>query len=152
MTAFSDYLEDALLKHTIMGSVGGNTLAAIPIIYVSLHILDPAETGAGELLIANSPGYVRVAVDSTSADQFSITTTTDGKQADNLNDITFPTATGNWEIVILWFGIWDSVLGGSDNFLYGGDLSGGPATITNGDTAKFAGGTAGNGALKVELR
>lgn len=124
MGSFSDYLEDALLDHIV-----GKTSLTMPTAYVALSTADPLDNGSG-MAEPSGNGYARVQTSGTDWNAAS------GGSIDNVNDITFPEATGSWG-TITHFAIFDAVTGG--NMLVHGSLSA-SKSIDNGDTAKFAAG------------
>jgi len=124
MGSFSDYWENEILDH-----IFGKGSYTPPTIYVGLSTADPLDNGSG-LAEPTGNGYARV--QTTAADW----NTAAGGALDNVNDITFPQATGSWG-TITHFALFDTASGG--NILAHGALSA-SKTIGSGDTAKFAAG------------
>lgn len=124
MGSFSDYWENKILDH-IFGKDG----LAPPIIYLGLSTAEPAEDGT-DLAEPSGNAYERV---QTSASDWNISA---GGSLDNLSDVTFAMATGNWG-TITHFAMFDAATGG--NILAYGSLS--PSkVISSGDIAKFVAG------------
>lgn len=129
MASFSDYLEDVLLDHIV-----GKTSYAMPTAYAALDDTGISDSNTGTTIsepVGN--GYARVATagadwNASSAGSIS-----------NVNDITFPEASGSWG-TILDFCLCDASSDG--NLLAWGVLSASKA-VGDGDTVKFAGGTPG---------
>lgn len=123
----SDFLELELLDHVL----GNQAYSAPETVYVALYTTAPTDAGGG--VEVSAAGYARVAVTN---DLTNWPAAVAGAKA-NGEEITFPTATGDWGTVVA-FAILDAASGG--NFLYWGDLTA-SKEIKNGDTAKFAVGT-----------
>jgi len=128
MGSFSNYAENKVLDHIV-----GKTSFTMPTnIYVALSTADPTDAGSG-IAEPSGNGYARkqtVAANWNAAANGSIS---------NAQDIQFDQATGSWG-TITHFALFDALTDG--NMLAHGSL-GTSKTITNGDTAKFAGGTPG---------
>jgi len=124
MGSFSDYWENEILDH-----IFGKGSYTPPTIYVGLSTADPTDDGSG---LAEPIGNAYARVSTVAADW---DVSSDGA-LDNVNDITFPEATGNWGTVT-HFALFDAVTGG--NMLAHGAL-GLSKAIGSGDTAKFAAG------------
>jgi hypothetical protein len=124
MGSFSDYWENEILDH-----IFGKGSYTPPTIYIGLSTADPLDNGSG-LAEPTGNGYARV--QTTAADWNAAA----GGALDNVNDITFPQATGSWG-TITHFALFDTASGG--NTLAHGALSA-SKTIGSGDTAKFAAG------------
>lgn len=123
MSAFSNYLEDAIIAWCFTGTTFP---AALTTVYVSLHTADPAETGANEVTGGN---YARIAVANAAW------TKPGNGIAVNNADITFPsTGTVTWSGTVTHVGIWSASTAG--NFLYGGALSA-SKVVASGDVFKF---------------
>jgi len=102
MAEMSDYLEVKLLNLTL----NGTAFTAVNNPYVSLHTANPTDAGTGTEVSGGS--YART------ASSFATASGTSGLVASDA-DITFPTATGTWGVVV-WIGLWDASTGG--NMLY----------------------------------
>lgn len=140
MAAMSDYLEVELRKHIFRtGSFTKPTTLAIALLTAAPN---DASTGATMTEVANSGSYARVTLNPLDAN-WSGASSTDGL-TDNVADITFPTATGNWGTVT-HVAILDSATHGAGNILFHGALSA-SKTVNSGDTFKFLA-----GALDVTL-
>jgi len=124
MGSFSDYWENEILDH-----IFGKGSYTSPTIYVGLSTADPTDDGTG---LAEPVGNAYARVSTVAADW----TVASSGALNNVNDITFPEATGNWGTVT-HFALFDAVTGG--NMLAHGALSSSKA-IGSGDTAKFAAG------------
>ena len=113
--AFTDYLEDALLKH-IFTSTGYTSPNAS--IYVALLTAAPtdASTGATMTEVASAHSYSRVQVTNWTV------TGTAPTQVYNTNEIAFPTAGGSWG-TISHIGVLDSGTHGAGNLLAYTNLS-----------------------------
>lgn len=124
---FSTYLGNAILNMLLKNTA----FTALGTVFISYHTADPGLTGANEV---SGNGYARKAV--LGADWGTVA----AKTVDNINAITFATATGS-QGTVTHVGIWDSATTG--NFLGGAALST-PVVIANGDTPQF-----GVGALDI---
>lgn len=139
MSALSNYLEDALLKHIFR-----NTDFTRPgTIYVALHTGDPGETGASAEVSGGSYARQGIATGASSGWAAPVTEGGGGYLTENSADLTFPTATADWGTVS-YMSLWDTVSGG--NCLFIGQLTA-SKTVNNGDTFKFLA-----GALDIILR
>jgi hypothetical protein len=140
MSAFSDYLEAAIINATLRGFAFPTPPTTV---YLALFTVSPTDANTGgELTSGSSPGYARVAVPNNgwaapSAGAGGVTTTS------NINALEFPEATSNWAGPITHFGILDASTGG--NLLYHGALTT-PRSISAGDVLRF-----GSGALIVNI-
>ncbi len=124
MGGFSDYWENKILDH-IFGK--GNYTP--PTIYVGLSTSDPTDDGSG-LAEPSGDAYARV---QTSASDWNAAS---NGSLDNVSDITFAQATGNWG-TITHFALFDAATAG--NMLAHGALSQSKA-IGESDTARFEAG------------
>ena len=131
MSAFSNYLEGALINHIFR-----NTAYAVP--YTSLHVAlfdgtaSPALLEAGTLTGEITGGaYARKQVGAATGLDFDDPVLT-GVTA-NSSDITFVTATANWGTVT-YMAVMDASTAG--NVLFHGTLTV-AKTVNNGDTFKF---------------
>tara|TARA_R110002012_G_scaffold3575_8_gene16813 strand:+ start:1123 stop:1509 length:387 start_codon:yes stop_codon:yes gene_type:complete len=122
MSEMSNYLENALINHTLRNSA----LSAPSAVYVSLHTANPDEDASGSELSGSA--YARQAA--TFASPSNGVSTTSG-------DINFPQATGSWGTVS-HIGIWDA--SSSGNMLYYTALDA-SKTIATGDILKIAAGS-----------
>lgn len=146
----SNYLEvkilDWLFKQTAFG-------AAPTTLYYSLHSADPGDTGASELGATGSYARAQLNPDTNNSTHTNYNDDTTSGQATvvtNKLDITFPTATANWNSgsPITYWAVWDASTSG--NCLWSGTIAGGTGvTVLNGTTLKFTGGTPGQ--LSVSL-
>ena len=114
MTAFSDYLENALIDHTLRNTA----LTSPTTVYLSLQTSATNDDDSGTEVSGGS--YARQAV------AFSAPS---GGSTSNSGLVTFPTATASWGTVS-HFGIYDAVTVG--NLLYWGALTV-SKTVDNGD-------------------
>lgn len=121
MGSFADYWENKILDY-----IFSKNSYTQPTIYVGLSTSDPLDDATG-LAEPNGNAYARV---QTSASDWN---TASGGSLDNVNDITFPQATGTWG-TITHFVLFDAATSG--NILAHGALSQ-SKTIDSGDTAKF---------------
>tara|TARA_R100001463_G_scaffold91786_1_gene146497 strand:- start:528 stop:959 length:432 start_codon:yes stop_codon:yes gene_type:complete len=105
--AFSDYLEDAILKHIFT-----NTSYTSPSIYVGLLTAAPTDsnTGATVTEVPSSNAYSREQVSNWTVSGTSPT------EASNTAAIEFTTATGNWGTVS-HVGLFDNATVGQGNLL-----------------------------------
>ena len=126
MTAFSNYLEAALLNHVL----NSNTFADPAIVYVALFTAAPSDAGGGTEATGGS--YARVAMDSSGADLWTVT----NGHAENTSDITFPTATASWG-TLTHVAIFDASVAG--NLLFWGALSA-SKQVDNGGVFRFLAG------------
>ena len=122
MSEMSNYLENALINHTLRNSA----LSAPSAVYVSLHTANPDEDASGAELSGSA--YARQAA-TFAAPSNGVSTTS--------ADINFPQATGSWGTVS-HIGIWDA--SSSGNMLYYTALDA-SKTIATGDILKIAAGS-----------
>ena len=123
MAAFSDFLETALLNHTLRGNIGGTSYAQPATVYVALFTTATDDAGGGTEVTGGS--YARQG-------PLTFTVPASGQVA-NTVDIIFPTATAGWGTVT-HVGIYDAVTAG--NRLYHGPLAT-SKTVNNGDSFRF---------------
>ena len=121
MSAFSDYLEDALLNATLRGTAYTSPAS----VYLALFVSDPTDAGTGTEVSGGSYARQAVAFNAPS-----------GGTCLNSAQVTYPTASAAWGTVT-HFGIYDAVSGG--NLLYHGPLNT-SKTINSGDTPSFGAG------------
>jgi hypothetical protein len=124
MGSLGGYLEDELLDH-----VFGKGSYPSPVVYVALSTEDPLDDGSG-LAEPSGTGYARA---QTSGADWNLSS---GGSIDNINEITFNEAAGNWG-TITHFALMDAASGG--NLLVHGALSQ-SIPVSSGDTPKFAAG------------
>ena len=122
MSEMSNYLENALINHTLRNSA----LSAPSAVFVSLHTANPDEDASGSELSGSA--YARQAA-TFAAPSNGVSTTS--------ADINFPQATGSWGTVS-HIGIWDA--SSSGNMLYYTALDA-SKTIATGDILKIAAGS-----------
>ena len=111
MTAFSNYLEAAIINHVLRGTA---IFAAPGTVYVALFTGDPTDAGTGPEVTGG--GYARVAV--LTAGGWTAPGT-DGISA-NVSPITWPAPTGSWGTVT-HVAIFDAAAAG--NMYFHGALS-----------------------------
>lgn len=144
MAAFSDYLELAILVHTLEnGASLGKATLYLALIKDGTLKDDGTYNGTGaEVTVAGN--YTRLALTSSSA--WDTITTAGVSVGDNDGAMTFGTASANWGS-IQGFGIYDSLnSGGTNNLYYHGAIV--PTVqINSGDTFEFAA----NGSLSITL-
>ena len=124
MSAASNYLENALLDHTL-----GNTAYTQPTVYIGLWTADDGlESGTitSEVSTAGT-GYARQTIAFDAAVNGS---------TGNTSTVTFPTATANWG-TITHIALMDAASGG--NVLFHGSVTT-SKTIDSGDTFQVSGG------------
>ena len=124
MGGFSDYWENKILDH-----IFGKGSYTPPTIYVGLSTADPTDDGSG-LVEPSGNAYTRV---QTSASDWNAASS---GSLDNVGDITFAQATGNWG-TITHFALFDAATTG--NMLAHGTLSQ-SKTVGESDTARFEAG------------
>ena len=118
--AFSDYLEDKLLKHTF-----ANTAFTTPgTVYLALYTAAPSDTGGGTEVSGGS--YARISC------AFSVSGT-DPTTATNSSAAEFATATGSWGSVG-WVAVFDASTSG--NMLAWSALTT-AKTVSSGDVFRF---------------
>ncbi len=127
MAGMTDYLE-TLILNLIFRTQAATKPAAI---YVGLFTATPSDTGGGTEVTGGS--YARVAVTQADA-QWNAPTV--GGLTDNVNDITFPAATGSWGTVT-HVGIFDASTSG--NLLMWAALTA-SKVVASGDVFKFSAG------------
>lgn len=126
MSAIADYLENALLAHSV-----GKASLTMPTAYIALFTAAPSDTGGGTEVTGGS--YARYTTSGASWNSAS------GGSISNAVDLTFPTATANWG-TITHVALIDSLTsGGSNNYLWHGALSA-SKVVNNGDVFKFLAG------------
>lgn len=133
MTAFSDFLEQAILNHLFR-----NTDIGVPPANVYIALFTTATTDAGGGTEVTGGAYARVTVSTTTQ----WTAPGVAGLTDNINDIVFPTATANWG-TITHVAIMDALTAG--NMLFHGALAA-SKVVNSGDIFKFLA-----GALDVTL-
>lgn len=126
MTAFSNFLEAALLNHVL----NNNAYTSPTIVYLALFTAAPSDAGGGTEVTGGS--YARHAMDSSGADLWTVS----GGHAENTADRTFPTATASWG-TITHVGIFDAAAAG--NLLFWGALSA-SKQVDNGGVLRFLAG------------
>ena len=126
MGAFSNYLENKVLDHTLRNT----TYTPASTLYLALYTTDPTEANSGTEVSGGS--YARQSLTPSTA--FGAAS---GGSVNNASDITFTVATGSWGTVT-HFGICDASSGG--NLLYYGALTA-SKTVGNGDTFRFPSGS-----------
>jgi hypothetical protein len=121
----SDFLENRIQQHVF----DATPYTAPATLYVALYTVTPSDAGGGTECAYTS--YARVAT--TPGTDWAVT----GNEAENANEIAFPTATGGSETVVA-FGILDAATLG--NLLYWGALST-SRLVENGITPHFPAGS-----------
>lgn len=121
MTAFSDFLENELLDHTLAVAA----YSAPAGVWVGLHTTATNDDNTGTEVSGGS--YARTAVTFSAAS---------GGSTSNSATVTFPTATASWGTVT-HFGLYDAATVG--NLLYWGALTT-SKTVDNGDVFTFPSG------------
>lgn len=106
MTAFSDYLEDALINATLRNI----SFTSPTSVYIGLHTSAPNDDNTGTEV--SGGGYARTLV--------TFNAPVNGSATNN-GTVTFPTASASWGVVS-HFGIYDGT-GPSANLLYWGALT-----------------------------
>lgn len=117
MAAFSDYLEEGILNHTLRGQ----TLSTPSTIYVALFTNDPSDDDSGDEL--DDSAYERQDAakgDSISAGWTSPSTSGDGMAVSNDKVIQFPPI-ADGSVTVTHYGLFDAKTGG--NLLYHGEFT-----------------------------
>ena len=128
MAGKTDYWENALLNYTFRAVA----MPTITNIYVGLFTVIPsADAGTGGTEVSGG-SYARQLVTRGTGEWKDPSTATQGL-TENINAITFPTASGAWGTVVA-VGVWDASTGG--NLLYFGSLAA-SKTVASGDVLKF---------------
>lgn len=112
MSAFSDYLEEGILQHTLRGQ----SLSTPSTIYIALYTTDPTDAKTGNEV--TDSGYLRqdAAKGGTIDSGWTAPTTSgDGKMSSNAKLIQFPPV-ADGTVTISHYGIFDAQTGG--NLLY----------------------------------
>jgi len=112
MSAFSDYLEEGILNHTLRGQA----LSVPSTIYIALYTSDPTDAKTGDEVMDS--GYLRqdAAKGGTIASGWTApTTSSDGKMTSNAKLIQFPPI-ADGTVTISHYAIYDAQTGG--NLLY----------------------------------
>lgn len=120
MSAFSNYLETAILDHVF----GGVPYSAPATLYLALYTVAPDDTGGGTEVSGGSYARQTVAF------------TVSGDTASNNAAVEFPTATGTWGTVVA-VGVFDALTSG--NLLAYGNLTA-SKTIASGDVFRVPSG------------
>lgn len=120
MSAFSNYLETAILDHVF----GGVSYSAPATLYLALYTVAPDDTGGGTEVSGGSYARQTVAF------------TVSGDTASNNAAVEFPTATGTWGTVVA-VGVFDALTSG--NLLAYGNLTA-SKTIASGDVFRVPSG------------
>lgn len=120
MSAFSNYLETAILNHVF----GGVSYSAPATLYLALYTVAPDDTGGGTEVSGGSYARQTVAF------------TVSGDTASNNAAVEFPTATGTWGTVVA-VGVFDALTSG--NLLAYGNLTA-SKTIASGDVFRVPSG------------
>ena len=151
MAGFSTYLETKIMQWMVKRQ----QLPTPPTtVQISLHSLDPGDTGANEL--ASSGAYARVTMTTDTDDTAPNAVNWNVTAADgtawaftNKLPITFPQATADWFSgnPITFAGIWDA---GGTNFLATCSITPSGVVVLNGNTLSFTGGTPGQLKFKVD--
>lgn len=147
----TDYMEGKVLDWVFKQTAFGT---APTVLYYSLHSADPGDTGASELAATGSYARAQLNPDtnnSTDTNYNAKGTSGAARTMSNKLDITFPTATANWNSgnPIQYFAIWDASSTG--NCLWSGSIAGGTGvTVLNGTTLKFTGGTPGQMSVTID--
>lgn len=135
---FSNFMETKIFDWMVRGQAMGSALTNLA---VSLHSADPTDTCGSELSSGTSSGYARAPLDAdvtteTNWQQDTVSTT---RRFSNKLNVTFPTATGNWNssTAIPYWCMWDADTSG--NCLVCGSITGGGVIILNGNTLSFTG-------------
>ena len=124
--AFSDFLEDKLLKHTFT-----NTAYTPPTtLYVGLFTAAPSDTGGGTEISTSSTGYARQTA------TFSVSGTSP-TEANISSAIDFPTATADWG-TITHLAVFDASTGGNMLAYSAATTS---KTVANGDILRIPAGS-----------
>lgn len=130
MSALSDYLENVLLNHQFR-----NTAYTPPTtLYVSLHTIDPGESGVGGEIVSN--GYTRALIANNSTN-FPACSLTGAATKLNATTISFPTASAAWGLITHW-AIYDHPTN-TTNMLAHGPLFA-SRSVTAGDTPRISSG------------
>lgn len=134
--SFGNRTARAMLNSLFGKTSDFGALASRPTIYVGLSSTTPAEDGTNVTEPATG-SYARVA---TAPADWNAATLADPSLIDNLNPITFPTATANWlaSANLTHFVLYDAATVG--NFLGFGALTV-PKPVLSGDTPSFAAGS-----------
>lgn len=130
MAAMSDYLRGQVLTHIFRtSSFTKPSTLAIALLTTAADADDTGQfsTGTGNE-VANSGSYARQTLDPDNANWAAISS----GATNNLADITFPTASGNWGTIVA-IAITDDATYDSGNLLFYGTLSV-SKTVTSGDT------------------
>ena len=127
MAAFSDFLETALLNHTLRNIAYAPAAAVYVGLFTSATSDGTTTGGAGQGEVSNvGTAYARQAV------TFGVPAS---GQTSNTADIIFPTATSGWGTVT-HCAIFDNATYGAGNCLYHGPLAT-PKTVNIGDTFRY---------------
>jgi len=133
--SFFNRTAQAMLNSLFGKTSNFGTLSSVPTLYVGLSSTTPTEAG-GNITEPTGGSYARV---STAAGDWNAATLADPSLVDNLNAVTFPTATADWLSAadLTYFVIFDAATTG--NAIKFGVLTV-AKPVTNGDTISFAAG------------
>ena len=123
MSAFSNYLENALANQVL----GGAAAPSIANTYIALYTAGPSDSGGGTEVSGTNYSRVNLANNTTNWP-----TTSDGLKSNGIA-VVFPTAGGSWGTVT-HFGIFDAATSG--NLLFHGSL-GTAKAVESGDSPSF---------------
>lgn len=117
MAAFSDYLEENILNHTLRGQ----TLSTPSTVYLALFTSNPSDEASGDEVTDSA--YIRQDMakgDSISSGWTSPSPSGDGMAVSNAKVIQFPPV-ADGTITVTHYGLFDSLTGG--NLLYHGSFT-----------------------------
>lgn len=141
MSAFSNYLESALLDATLRGA----SFTAPAELHLALFTDDPTDAGSGsELTPASYPGYARMPIAADGTGFAAPVTMPDGStRCSNAVLVEYPLAVADWPDAVRYFGLYDAATGG--NLLFHGVVT--PSrTLVAGDNIRFP-----VGAIRISL-
>jgi hypothetical protein len=148
---FSTAVEDKILHWLFKQTAFGSPPTAL---WCSLHSPEPDEAGSNELS-GGAYGRAQLDPDANSGSNTNWNSKVAGSPAtsqriSNKLDITFPTATANWNSSnpIGFWGLFDASTSGT--FLVTGPVGVAGVVVLNGNTLKFPGGTPGNLYFQVD--
>ena len=130
-TDMSDYLETEVLEHIFKNI---SIFATPSSVFIALYTADPGEAGSETSEVSDAgTAYARESVGTITTEW-----TKTANAVENLNDVDFGTATGNWGTVT-HMAITDNAVRATGNHYLNGPLTA-SKTVNNGDSFKFAAG------------
>lgn len=132
MSGFSQYSAQRTLDYWLKGNSAATSSPGTSL-YLALFTADPADTSANEVSTAVWTNYARPQISGWGTVSISGTTAS----VSNSAQVTFNAVTGS-SVTVAYWGIFDSAIGGANNLLFSGALSGGSRVLNVGDVMTLA--------------